>query len=249
MNSHELRPGALVAGLGLAVAAVCVAAGPSAGGDPMLPVEASGFAVLATWVLIGARDVLRGLRLAHALDRRSARGAPTGLPCRIVRGGGRRALVLGVIRPTIYIGDELVAALDSDELQAVLLHEEHHRRTFAPLRAAGLEAWLTLLGRMEPVRAVLLDRLTDLEEEADAAALRRGADPAALASALLKADTQLTLGTSFSGASAQRLHTLLALADGTGQIEHPRLPYEWLPLVAIVVVTLACHVSGLPPFA
>ncbi len=249
MNSRQLRSGTIVASLGLAAAGVCLAAGPMAGGDAMLAVEVSGFAVLSIWVLVVVRDVLRGRRLAQALDRRSTRGAPAGMPCRIVRGGGRRALVLGVIRPTIYIGDELVAALDGDELQAVLLHEEHHRRTLAPLRAASLEAWLTLLGRMVPVRTVLLDRLTVLEEEADAAALRRGVDPGALASALLKSDPQLALGMSFTAASARRLRTLVAQADGTSQLEHPPLPYEWLPVAAIAVVTLACHLGGLPPFS
>jgi Zn-dependent protease with chaperone function len=141
-----------------------------------------------------------------------------------------------------------MANLDTDELRAVLLHEEHHRRTLAPLRALALEAWLTLAGRAAPARAALLNRLTDLEVEADAAALRWGADPSALASALLKTDVSLAAGASFAAASAERLRTLVALADGAERVDDPRLPYEWLPVAAVAVVALACHVSGLSVF-
>jgi hypothetical protein len=95
----------------------------------------------------------------------------------------------------------------------------------------------------------LIDRLVDLEEEADAEALRRGVDPSALASALLKAEPSFVLGTSFAAASAQRLETLVALADGAAPRDDAELPYEWLPVVAVVVVALACHFTGLPSFA
>lgn len=249
MSIRELRPGAIVATVGAAVALVCLAVFPRAGGDPMLLVEGSSVAVLSIWTVVGLREMLRGRRLARALDGRSAPAAAAGVPCRVVRGGGRHAFVLGVIRPRIYVGDELIEALDTDELRAVLLHEDHHRRTLAPLRAAALEAWLTLVGRSAPVRTVLLDRLTDLEEEADAAALLRGADPSALASALVKADSSLALGVSFAAASAQRLRTLVALADGTEHVDEPRLPYEWLPVAIVAIVALACHLSGMSPFA
>ncbi|MBF6606726.1 MAG: M48 family metalloprotease [Chloroflexi bacterium] len=222
---------------------------PRAGGDPMLAGEASSVAVLAIWIVVALRETLRGRRLARALAGRSAPIAAAGVACRVVRGGGRHAFVLGAIRPQIYVGDELIETLDTEELRAVLLHEDHHRRTFAPLRAAALEAWLTMVGRSATARTVLLARLTDLEEEADAAALRRGADPSALASALLKADSSLALGVSFAAVSAQRLRTLVALANGAAQVDAPCLPYEWLPGATIAIVVLACHLSGLPPLA
>ncbi len=238
----------VVAALGGAVVVVCLAIAPTRGGDPLLGVEVASVAVLSIWIVIGLRETLRGRLLARALDRRSAFDAPTGVPCRVVREGGRHAFVLGTIRPKIYIGDELLATLDTDELRAVLLHEEHHRRTLAPLRALALEAWLTLAGRAAPARAALLNRLTDLEVEADAAALRGGADPAARARALLKTDASVAAGASFAAASAERLRTLVALADGAEQVDSSRLPYEWLPVAAIAIVVLACHVSGLSPF-
>lgn len=247
MNAHRTRPGMVIATVGAIVAVVCLTATPLAGGDPMLAVEATGAAVLSVWTVVGLRQVVRGRRLARALDGRSTPDAPTGVPCRIVRGGGRRAFVLGALRPKIYVGDALIATLDADELWAVLLHEEHHRRTRAPLRAVGLEAWLALFGRAAPIRNVLLDRLTDLEEDADADALRRGAEASALASALLKADPSFVLGASFVAASAQRLENLVALANGGERVDTPRLPYEWLPIAAIAIVAAACHLTGMSP--
>ncbi|MBI3746300.1 MAG: M48 family metalloprotease [Chloroflexi bacterium] len=245
MTTRHLRPGMVVAALGGAVVAVCLAIAPTQGRDPILAVELAGLAILSIWTGIGLRETLRGRRLAHALDHRSAPDEPTGVPCRVVREGGRHAFVLGAIRPNIYVGDELLRTLDTDELRAVLLHEEHHRRTLAPLRAIALEAWLTLAGRSALARAALLDRLTDLEVEADAAALRWGADPSALASALLKIDVSLTAGASFAAAPAERLRTLVALAAGDERVGGPRLPYEWLPVAAAAIVALACHLSGL----
>jgi hypothetical protein len=214
----------------------------------MLAVEVFGGVALSMWTVVGVRKMFLGRRLAQALDGRSAPHASAGVACRIVRGGGRRAFVLGAIRPQIYIGDGLVDALDAEELRAVLLHEEHHRRTRAPLRATALEAWLSLVGHAALARTALLDRLTDLEEEADADALRRGADPSALASALVKADPSFAFGSSFAAASAQRLRTLVALADGAEPVDDARLPYEWLPVAAIAIVAFACHLVTLSPF-
>lgn len=249
MNLRQVRPGLIVVALGAIVAAWCLIAAPLAGADPMLAIELGGTGVLLIWTLVGVRSLWASQRLARALEERCADDSLAGVQCRIVLGGGRQAFVLGAVRPRIYIGDELLESLDADELRAVLLHEEHHRRTRGPLRVASLKAWLALLGRATPIRAILMDRLTDLEEEADADALRRGASASALASALLKADPSLAVGASFAAAADQRLWTLLALAGGEAEIHAPRLPYEWLPLAAIAVVAVACHLSGLSPFA
>jgi hypothetical protein len=239
----------LMVTLGTAVALGCMSATSHAGGDPMFEIELASTTVLLLWAAVAIRATLTGRRLARALDSRSTPAAAAGVPCRIVHGGGRHAFVLGAVRPKIYVGDELLHALEQDELQAVLFHEDHHRRTFAPLRAAALEAWLTLVGRAGIARTALIDRLIDLEEEADAEALRRGVDPSALASALIKAEPSLALGTSFAAGSAHRLRTLVAIADGVAPRDDARLPYEWLPVAAVAVLALACHFTGLPPFA
>lgn len=235
------------------VIGVCFAGASLSGGDPTIVVELVLGVVVAAWVTIGARNVLRGRSLARALDAHSVEVALGGVRFLVVRGGGRRAFVLGAFRPRIYVGDRLPEEFDADEIRAVLLHEDHHRRTLAPLRAAALESWLVLFGWIRGVRSAVVERLTDLETQADAHALTRGASAAALASALLKADPIPTLGaSSFATSSDRRLRHLLALADGTSATratsERWTAPYEWLPPVMCAVLLVVCHVTG-PPFA
>ncbi|OGN86688.1 MAG: hypothetical protein A2X23_04875 [Chloroflexi bacterium GWC2_73_18] len=246
MTLARSHPRLVMVVLGGAIAAYCAIAGQLSRGDPMVALELAGAAMLAAWAVLLARIVWRGRRLARALGARCRDRSLAGVACRIVRGGGRHAFVLGPIRPRIYVGDGMLAALDADELQAVVLHEDHHRRTFAPLRAAALEAWLALVGRWGPLRRPLADRLIDLEEEADAHALRRGVDPATLASALVKADAApARAGAAFVSAADRRLESLLAAAAGETRIVAPRLPFEWLPPAAVATLALACHLSGL----
>jgi hypothetical protein len=126
------------------------------------------------------------------------------------------------------------------DLQAVVFHEDHHRRTRAPLRAAALGAWLRLLGRSTWVRDGLVDRLTDLETLADADAIRRGSSPGSLAQALLKGDAGLR-PVSFAPAAGRRVDHLLAHAAG-GPMDADAGPlHEWLPVVLLAVATLACR--------
>ncbi|MBF8298539.1 MAG: putative family unassigned peptidase, partial [candidate division NC10 bacterium] len=136
-----------------------------------------------------------------------------GVPCRVSPELGTDALVIGLLRPRVFVGASLLAALADDELEAVVYHEDHHRRTRAPLRAAALGAWLRLLGRSESVRSTVLDRLTDLETLADADAIRRGSSPQSLARALLKGDLSLQ-PVAFSYAADRRVERLLDRAAG-----------------------------------
>lgn len=246
----------LVAGPGV-VALACLVAGQLTGADPLLLIEFSGGALVATWAGLSLRNAWLGHRLAQGLARISRSRLTHGISCEVMSGGGRHAFVLGAVRPRIYVGDEFLAALHADELRAVLLHEDHHRRTFAPLRTAALEAWLTLLGRSGRIRALVLDRLGELEELADAHALQRGVRPATLASALLKGDTsrgdmgRLTAvaafsGAAFSGAADRRVAALLDAAAGRPGTSLRRYPYEWLPPAILTLVALGCHAPGIP---
>jgi hypothetical protein len=155
--------------------------------------------------------------------------------------------VVGTIRPTIFLGRDLVARLDEAELLAVLLHEEHHRRTRAPIRGAALEAWLAIVRPVRGLRAVVADRLADLEILADGFALAHGIEPAVLASALMKGAEQPTLGSAFATAADARVAVLLDVAAGRPSRWSGRLPYEWLPVAVAAIVVLACHGSGLAP--
>lgn len=248
------RPASFVAVFGAGVATLCVLVAPLAGVDPTLGVEAAGAGLLVAWVVVGARSLVRAWLLARRLNRLAERRLIAGLECRVIRGGGRHAFVLGAMQPRIFVGDGLLDALDADELNAVLLHEDHHRRTRAPLRAAAIDAWLPFLGGWAGARSTMVDRLVDLEEEADAGAIRHGVRPADLASALLKSDRAPNLAAAFSNASDRRLRALLANADGAaadGAAAHDstRLPYEWLPAIAVGVITVACHLAGITRIA
>ena len=233
-----------------AVGLICVAGVLLPGGDATIVLEVVLGAVAPAWAAIGLRNVVRARTLASALDTRAVEAAVGGVTCRIVRGGGRRAFVLGALRPTIYVGDALPMEFDPDELRAVLLHEDHHRRTRAPLRAAALEAWLPLFGRVARVRLAIHARLGDLEAEADRHAITHGASAGALARALVKADPLPgRAAASFASSSDRRLRHLLALADDSrGPLETLPLaaPYEWLPIAIGLTALVACHIIGLP---
>ena len=232
-----------LAALAVATAATCAAVLSAWPGDPLRVPEFVGGAVLACWVALAARIALRDTRLGRLLEQDASPAEVAGVAVRILAGGGRQAFVLGWLRPRIYVGRGLLAQLDDDEVLAVVRHEEHHRRTRAPLRAAALEAWSALLRPFGPARRAVENRLADLEIEADRAALHAGSSPSALARALLEADRLGSAGTSFSSAADRRVLWLIgserAVPDGLGAT----LPYEWLPVVAFGLFVAACQVG------
>ncbi len=250
MSPRTARAGLLLVVIAGVVSLACILAARVWTGDPMLAPELGGGILVAGWLLLGIRSGLRGQRLARDLAPWCRVSRVAGVDCRVIRGGAGHAFVLGIIRPRIYLGEALLEALDDGELRAVVLHEDHHRRTLAPLRSAALEAWLALVGRWTIARVALVDRLTDLEREADVAALRAGVSPMSLSSALVKSDPSLPVsGVAFAAASDRRLRTLLAMADGVEDGTPVRLPYEWLPVAALAAIAVACHVTGLTPVA
>lgn len=232
---------------GLAAAAVgppgwCAALGGLLGGDPLLAVEIGLIALAGLWAVIVLRDLIASHRLAGRLAADAREVVLFGVRCRVTPAIGADAFVVGFIRPQIFIGHALVAALADDELQAVIFHEDHHRRIRAPIRAAALGAWLRLLGRSEGLRGAVLDRLADLETLADADAMRRGSSPRSLARALLKGDLSLR-PVAFSYAAHRRVERLLNTAAGIPTEATDRAPYEWLPVALLATVVLGCHVA------
>lgn len=166
----------------------CLVAGPFASGDPILAFEVASGSIAGVWGAILVANLARGLRLSRELDSLSRSRMVDGISVNVVSGASRIALVLGTIRPNIYVGGELLKILDEEERAAVLLHEDHHRRIRAPFRAAALEAWLALVGRHGATRRILLDRLADLESMADRYAVANGCSRSALAAAMVKTD-------------------------------------------------------------
>ena len=218
----------------------CVALGAFVGGDSMLAVEVAGAALVVLWAAMVARELGRSQRLSCSLARDAQEISMFGVRFRVTPALGTDAIVVGSIRPVIYVGAALLAALSEDEMRAVVFHEDHHRRTRAPIRAAALGAWLRLLGRSNRVRSVLVDRLSDLEALADADAIRRGSSPRSLARVLLKGEASLE-PVSFAYAAERRVEQLLDRAAGVPVEAAGRLPYEWLPVILLTFATLGCH--------
>lgn len=213
----------------------------------MLGLELGAALILAAWSFLLGRSLWDSHALKLELDRRSGHETVGDVRVRILRKGGAVAFVLGPLRPTIYLGDGLAHLLDDDELRAVVLHEDHHRRTRAPLRGAALDAWLRLAGRSRRVREVLHERLGELELQADDAAILRGATAEAIASALLKLRaTESVSGAAFSNAAERRISALVLGTHGRrGREGH--LAYEWLPLAVVALTGAACHLAELAP--
>ncbi|MHB8960879.1 MAG: M48 family metalloprotease [Candidatus Limnocylindrales bacterium] len=229
--------------LAVATAATCAAALSAWPGDPLRVPEFIGGVVLVWWIALAVRIVVRGARLGRLLGQHASPTEMAGITVQILPGGGRQAFVLGWLRPRIYVGHGLLSHLEDDEVLAVLRHEEHHRRTRAPLRAAALEAWSDLLRPLGPAHRAVANRLVDLEIEADRAALHAGSSPSALARALLEADRLGSAGTSFASAADRRVLWLTGGKHDARDGLRATLPYEWLPIVAFGLFIVACHVG------
>jgi len=98
---------------------------------------------------------------------------------------GRDVRTVGLFRPHVEVGAELVRSLDERALVGALLHEDEHVRGCDPLRFVVLSACQNL----NPASALLADELwhwrRGREALCDEAAVHRGADPCSLAEALV----------------------------------------------------------------
>jgi Zn-dependent protease with chaperone function len=220
----------------------CALVGPIAGADPTLLIEFGAGGVVAIWAGLLWREVWKARSLARRLSLESADAVIAGVHCRVVGHEAHEAFVMGAWQPTIYVGAGFLAILDPAERRGVLLHEEHHRRTRAPLRAAALDSWLRLVRPVRVLERVLTERIVDLEVSADAFAMAAGTPPDVLASALLKGQPGALAGTGYSQASERRISALIWAARGRPPAKG-RLPLEWLPLPIVTVAVAACHIG------
>lgn len=247
MTERLFRLGGSIASASGAMAfiGICAILAGAAAPGPRLVLELAGVLVVGAWIGLTARNVWRGERLAASLRPRTVTVLIEGVEVRLLGGIDRRAFVLGWLRPTIFLGAGLLAALDGEELRAVVLHEDFHRRSRAPLRSASIEAWMTLLRPFSNIRAILADRLVDLERAADRHAIAVGVAPSGIASALVKIDRATpSPWTAFSSAAERRVGGLLELAAGRRQ-SPDRSPYEWLATAALASALAACELVSL----
>lgn len=224
----------------IAAVVACVAVGLIFAGDPLLPVEIAGAVVLAAWLLEILAAGYRGHRLERSIRAVSRQAVIAGVSCRVMRGGGCSAFVLGTLRPRIYLGAGLLTTLDIEELRAVVFHEEHHRRTRAPLRSAALGAWRRLASSSSRVRDALDARVTQLECDADRFARRHGVSRGAIAAALLKTEPS-AMGLGFAAQAQARVDHLLDPDIHRRLGRAHVMPYEWAPVVVALAITVVCH--------
>ena len=225
----------------IVMVALCAATARAVGGDPMLGAELGLAAVVGVWLGLLVRLIRPAIASQRLLERAAT---PIRLGRREVQLLDSRpapeAFVAGPLHPRIFVSQALLDVLDADELHAVLLHEEHHRRTRAPLRGLALACWSRLVGGVPAIRRWIERRVAHLEIEADRHALAAGASSAAIASALIKCDRSASpLGIGFASVADLRLRRLVGedeLADDPASV-----PMEWLAPLVVALGLGVCH--------
>lgn len=237
---------ARVAIIPLALTAGCALIASVTGSDPMLAVELAALSLIAAWTLDIGRAGRQALTEAARLWAESQPVDVAGTEVRLLDVTSPAAFVSGLLRPQIYVSPPLIEILDRPELRGVLLHEQHHRQTLAPLRTLALESWQRALGWLPPARRMLTGRLAALEIEADAAAIARGVAPATLASALVKCGAGLPASASPAFSAAAEIRIAELVARGRGQRVDRRLsvPVEWAAPASALIAIWVCHLVG-----
>jgi Zn-dependent protease with chaperone function len=178
----------------------CQTLGMSAGGEVKFWMTKLALVAAATILLLGLGAFVRRLWKTYRFVSRLRSAAMAVPPTRLARLFADLSLspfvtvlateipmafCYGLLRPRICISTGLAEAITTKELKAVLLHEDHHRRQYDPLRGLLAEVLATMFFFL-PVAAELRDLfLTSTELQADRRATRVVGRPA-LAGALHK---------------------------------------------------------------
>lgn len=144
--------------------------------------------------LLAARRVAAALRLESAADSLAAlwpvAAEPTCLDARLASPpGGGTPFVAGLLRPVVVFPAALWSRLDGEARRAVLLHESAHLRRLDGWRALAEGLASDLLWFNPLVRLLFARAQEEREALADRDAVRRGADRAGLARAIVAAAT------------------------------------------------------------
>ena len=177
----------------------------------LLALAALGLVVLVILVRGSLRQLLAH---RHFVQGMAVLGPLPGHPgVKVIDDPTPQAFCAGYLRPTVYISRGALELLSAEELGAVLLHEDHHRSTFDPLRFACARVLSQALFFLPALRP-LGDRYLHLaEQRADQAAVRASSgDRAPLASALLAFDSAAPAGG--AGISPDRVDSLLGQPTG-----------------------------------
>ena len=217
----------------------CMGAGASMHG-PTMTSRVLELAALAVACLVIGRTLWIVRATARTCSALVTVANPPALASAVARTGMRRVRCVatapvpvfchGVLRPSVVIESSAAAALSDAALDAVLMHEEAHRRHRDPLRRALRQAVVDIGCRSSALRWWRELALVREELRADAWAARRVGAPA-LASALLSLapTSEMTSVPAFGDAADARVTQLLG--------ERPRLPQ--LPAAALLRSGLA----------
>lgn len=148
------------------------------------------------------------------------------------------AFCAGLIRPRIYVSTGALAALDGDELQAVVTHERHHARQRDPLRIFVARVLADALFFVPAARR-LGERYASLAElAADRAAVRAAGDCRPLASALLSFEAA---NPAVVGIAPERVDHLMGQRAAW---ELPVVLLAWSSIALVAVAAVALRVSA-----
>ena len=211
---------------------------PAAGSDLGRPLTWTLLALTAAWAVLVAAALLRLGRAANAARREAgtpldglpaadrkflaATLAHTAIPPACLRVTEDRGLprVAGFCRPAILVPRFLLGALGSDELRAILLHEEAHRRRRDPLRTALQRLCGAFLCFYPPLGALARRLQQTSELVCDEFVLRSGVDGARYARALART-LRLGLGPA-EGALAAGVGSSSLLHSRFERLSNPR---------------------------
>jgi beta-lactamase regulating signal transducer with metallopeptidase domain len=171
----------------------------------------------AAWLLAAAHNDLQRLVSIESPERLHAAVSRTGgqrVAC--VEGSAPEALCVGVIHPRILVTPRIIERLRDRELDAVLLHEQHHARRRDPLRRAILRAAADVYFYLPVLRWWAERQLAQSELAADRVAIER-LGPRAVAGAI----SRVASGTCPRGAAAFSGAAELRVAQVLGDPIHP----------------------------
>jgi Zn-dependent protease with chaperone function len=172
--------------------------------------------VLAAWlarlsfVLTRASVAVRRLpRMEELPDRLSSSIARTGVErITCVPGGVPIAFCTGAVRPEIVVSEGLAERLSDRELDAVLLHENHHVKQWEPAVRAASETAAQVLFFFPLLRWWSRRRTEEAELRADQAAIRK-VGPRPVAAALCTLGSAVPAEAAFAGVAELRVAQLL----------------------------------------
>jgi hypothetical protein len=211
--------------------------------DPRLP-GALAIGVLAVGSALAARRIAVAVAFERARRRRRRSESDLGAERILGReidvyraeGPGLVPFTGGLLRPYVAIPRAALEVLSPAEIEAARLHELAHVRALDAPLLFGLELAADLLWFVPGSRLLVRAAADAAERAADLAAVRAGADPGVLASAIARLGIAGSVGSLAlgGGRTVARVRALLA---------PPQVPSRFRAAFAIVAAVLAAEIA------